>query len=99
MADIDPLSAKRRRSIERSLRAARTRGIGVNSPPRKTVDMAKRPYGAGALSIRVDSHGNASWYGQWRVGPRRVTRKLGPKREVRTRLGLTRAQAERKLQP
>ena len=40
----------------------------------------------------------ASWYGQWWVGGRRVTRALGRKREPGTRLGLTRAQAERELQ-
>jgi len=97
-AAVEPLSPKSRRAIERSLRAARTRRAVGNSSPRKTVDMAKRPYGAGALSIRADSHGRASWYGQWRVGGRRVTRKLGSKREVGTRLGLTRAQAERRLQ-
>jgi integrase len=97
-AAIEPFSPKSRQSIERSLRAARTRRAVGNSSPRKTAEMAKRPYGAGALSIRADSNGRMSWYGQWRVGGRRVTRKLGSKREVGTRLGLTRAQAERRLQ-
>lgn len=54
---------------------------------------ARRPYGTGSLTVRSNA-----WYGQWRVGGRRVTRKLGRKREPGTRMGLTRAQAERRLQ-
>jgi integrase len=54
--------------------------------------MAKRSYGTGALFEKGDS-----WYGQWRVGGRLVKRKLGPRREVGTRQGLTKTQAEREL--
>lgn len=60
--------------------------------------MARRSKGTGSLSTRKDARGVASWYGQWWVGGRRVTRALGRKREPGTRLGLTRAQAERELQ-
>ena len=60
--------------------------------------MARRSRGTGSLSVRKDARGIASWYGQWWVGERRVTRALGRKREPGTRIGLTRAQAERELQ-
>ncbi len=59
--------------------------------------MAKRSYGTGSLFVRRDAGGREHWYGQWRVGQRQVARKLGPKRAVGTREGLTRAQAEREL--
>ena len=54
--------------------------------------MAKRSYGTGSLFEK-----GGSWYGQWRVGGRLVKRKLGARREVGTRQGLTKAQAEREL--
>ncbi len=54
--------------------------------------MAKRSYGTGSLFEK-----GGTWYGQWRVGGRLVKRKLGPQREVGTRRGLTKAQAEREL--
>lgn len=60
--------------------------------------MPKRSYGTGSLAVRRGARGRESWYGQWRVGGRRVTRKLDVKREAETRTGLTRAQAERRLQ-
>ena len=60
--------------------------------------MARRSRGTGSLSTRKDGRGQLSWYGQWWVGGRRVTRALGRKREPGTRIGLTRAQAERELQ-
>ena len=60
--------------------------------------MARRSKGTGSLSTRKDARSVASWYGQWWVGGRRATRALGRKREPGTRLGLTRAQAERELQ-
>ena len=60
--------------------------------------MARRSRGTGSLSIRRDARGLESWYGQWWVGDRRVTRKIGPKRETGARRGLTRSQAERELQ-
>ena len=60
--------------------------------------VARRSRGTGSLSIRKGARGLASWYGQWWVGNRRVTRALGRRREPGTRIGLTRAQAERELQ-
>lgn len=60
--------------------------------------MARRSYGTGSLSLRRDARGAESWYGQWWIGARRVTRRIGTKRERGTRRGLTRAQAERELQ-
>jgi integrase len=60
--------------------------------------VARRSRGTGSLSVRRNARGVESWYGQWWVGGRRVTRKLGPKREAGTRRGLTRGQAERELQ-
>ena len=60
--------------------------------------MARRSRGTGSLSTRKDARGLASWYGQWWLGGRRVTRALGRQREPGTRVGLTRAQAERELQ-
>jgi hypothetical protein len=53
---------------------------------------ARRSYGTGNLRVRRGSR-----YGQWWVGDRRVQRKLGPKREPRSREGLTRKQAEAEL--
>lgn len=58
---------------------------------------AGRRYGTGSLYIRVDGAGRESWYGHWRVSGRQVKRKIGPKREAGTRVGLTRAQAEAAL--
>jgi integrase len=60
--------------------------------------VSRRSYGTGSLSARADARGREAWYGQWRIGGRRVTRKLGLKRPAGTREGLTRAQAERQLQ-
>jgi hypothetical protein len=60
--------------------------------------MPKRSCGTGSLAVCRGARGRESWYGQWRVGGRRVTRKLDVKREAATRTGLTRAQAERRLQ-
>lgn len=57
----------------------------------------RRSYGSGSLTTRRDAAGVDSWYGQWRAGGRRITRKLGPKRRPGTREGLTRSQAEREL--
>ena len=59
--------------------------------------MAKRSYGSGRLFVRVDAAGAESWYGSWRVGGRRVKRRLGPKRRAGTADGLTRTQAEAEL--
>jgi hypothetical protein len=60
--------------------------------------MSRRPYGSGSLSVRRDAGGQEAWYGQWWAGGRRITRKVGPKRERGSRRGLTRAGAERELQ-
>src|SRR4051795_3014589 len=59
--------------------------------------MAKRSYGSGRLFVRVDAAGAESWYGSWRVGGRRIKRRLGPKRRASTADGLTRTQAEAEL--
>ena len=60
--------------------------------------MARRSRGTGGLFVRTDSVGRESWYGQWRVGERRVKRRLGTRRRAGSRDGLTRSQAERRLQ-
>ena len=62
------------------------------------MDVAKRSYGTGQLRVVRDAAGRESWYGRWRGGGRRRNRKLGPKRQPGTRDGLTRVQAERRLQ-
>jgi integrase len=59
--------------------------------------MAKRSYGSGRLFVRVDAAGVESWYGSWRVGGRRVKRRLGAKRRSSSADGLTRTQAEAEL--
>jgi integrase len=58
---------------------------------------ARRPPGTGALIIRPDKAGRETWYGKWRVGERQVKRKLGPRREPGSTVGLTRRQAEAAL--
>ncbi|MGC1799899.1 MAG: tyrosine-type recombinase/integrase, partial [Solirubrobacterales bacterium] len=60
-------------------------------------DMARRSYGTGALYVRRDARGRATWYAKWRVGGRQVKRRIGAVRQTGTREGLTRAQAEREL--
>jgi integrase len=59
--------------------------------------MSKRSYGSGRLFPRKDKGGNESWYVSWRVGTRRVQRKIGAKRAPGSKTGLTRTQAEREL--
>src|SRR4051812_50043037 len=59
--------------------------------------MAKRSYGSGRLFVRADSAGRETWYGSWRIGGRRVKRRLGPKRRPSMADGLTRTQAEAEL--
>jgi integrase len=61
------------------------------------LDMSKRSYGTGSLFVRTDAAGRESWYGQWRSGDALVKRKLGAKRPVGERSGLTKAQAEAEL--
>src|SRR6195952_2035599 len=59
--------------------------------------MARRSYGTGQLFVRADSNGRETWYGSWRVGGRRVKRRVGLKRRASTSDGLTRTQAEGEL--
>ena len=59
--------------------------------------MGKRSYGSGQLFVRADGNGRETYYGSWRVGGRRVKRRLGPKRRAGTSDGLTRTQAEAEL--
>ena len=40
--------------------------------------MARRSYGTGALYVRRDARGRATWYGKWRAGDRQVMRRPGP---------------------
>jgi len=47
--------------------------------------------------VRADSNGRETWYGSWRVGGRRVKRRIGLKRRASTSEGLTRTQAEAEL--
>jgi integrase len=61
------------------------------------VVMARRSYGTGQLFVRADSSGRETWYGSWRVGGRRVKRRVGLKRRRSTSDGLTRTQAEAEL--
>jgi integrase len=58
---------------------------------------ARRPRGTGALFVVRDGGGRETWYGKWRVGSTQVKRRIGPKRAVATRDGLTRTQAEAEL--
>jgi len=44
--------------------------------------MGKRSYGSGQLFVRADGNGRETYYGSWRVGGRRVKRRLGPKRRA-----------------
>lgn len=60
--------------------------------------MARRSYGSGSLSVRIDAAGVETWYARWYFDGRQVQRKIGPKRRVGSREGLTRAQAEREMQ-
>jgi hypothetical protein len=52
----------------------------------------RRSYGTGNLRVR-----RGAWVGQWRIGGRQVSRKLGPVRKPGDREGLTRKQAEAEL--
>lgn len=58
---------------------------------------AKRSYRSGSLFVRRDRGGAETWYGSWYAHGRRVKRRVGPKRAVGTRSGLTRPQAEAEL--
>jgi integrase len=58
---------------------------------------ARRAPGSGCLIVREDSAQRESWYGKWTVDGQQVKRRVGAKREVGTRDGLTRTQAEAEL--
>lgn len=47
--------------------------------------------------IRRDAAGRETWYGKWRVEGQQVKRRIGTKRAVGTRHGLTKTQAEAEL--
>jgi integrase len=57
----------------------------------------RRPHGTGGLFVRRDAAGRETWYGKWRVDGQQVKRRIGLKRAVGTRDGLTRIQAEAEL--
>src|SRR5215218_1621757 len=59
--------------------------------------MPRRSYGTGSLTVRADSAGRETWYGQWHSNGRRIKRRIGPKRTDGARDGLTRSQAEAEL--
>jgi hypothetical protein len=57
----------------------------------------RRAYGAGSLYPVAGSRGRETWYGRWYVGKRRVQRRIGPKRQLHDKAGLTKAEAEAEL--
>jgi integrase len=67
--------------------------ISPMQPERNT----RRSYSTGSLYVHRDGNGVETWYGRWRIGSRRVNRKVGLKRAPGTREGLTKAQAEAEL--
>jgi integrase len=58
----------------------------------------RRARGQASLFPRTDRAGRVHWYGQWWAGGKPVMRAIGLKRAPGVREGLTRAQAEVKLQ-
>ena len=73
-------------------------GAGKPCAPRDImVWWQRRSYGSGSLQIRSDHNGRETYYGSWRVGGRRVKRRLGVKRTPSCADGLTRVQAEAAL--
>lgn len=58
---------------------------------------SRRSYGTGSLYVHGDANGKEAWYGRWYSGPKRIKRRIGPKRQPGSREGLTRAQAEAEL--
>jgi integrase len=58
---------------------------------------SRRGAGQGALIVKIDRAGRATYYGKWRVGQRQVMTRIGLKRDPHTREGLTRTQAEKEL--
>jgi hypothetical protein len=59
--------------------------------------MSRRSYGSGQLFVWADRNGRETWYGSWRVGGRRIKRRIGLKRKPSTSEGLTRTQPEAAL--
>lgn len=59
--------------------------------------VARRSYGSGSLQIRADRNGRETWYALWRVGERRVKRRVGLKRSPSCADGLTRVMAEKEM--
>ena len=59
--------------------------------------VARRSYGSGSLQIRADGNGRETWYALWRVGDRRVKRRVGLKRTPSSSDGLTRMMAEKAM--
>ena len=94
---MDLASPDEEQWIGRSLRHARTRRANAPAQARHHLAVPKRSYGSGSLYTRVDARGKVSWYGHFRVGARQIKKRIGPKREVGARNGLTRAQAEARL--
>jgi integrase len=82
----------------RSLRIARQRAHQPCALAEQNGGMPKRSYGTGQLYVVKGARGRETWYGRWRTGERKINRRIGGKRATGTRMGLTRAQAERKLQ-
>ncbi len=64
---------------------------------RRVTDDSRRSYGTGSLYVHTDADGQETWYGRWYSGGRRIKRKIGPKRQSGSRIGLTRGQAEAEL--
>ena len=81
----------------RKVRDLRQLALELRGPISEDGDVARRSYGTGALYVRRDAQGRATWYGKWRVGARQVKRRIGTVRQAGSRQGLTRAQAEREL--
>ena len=59
---------------------------------------ARRAWGNGSLIVRRDSQGRGTWYAKWRDAQRRqVMRKIGPKRENGSKVGLSKTEANAEL--
>lgn len=62
-----------------------------------TAAKPRRGYGTGSLLLRRGADGREVWYGRWRLGEKRLNRRIGLKRRRGTGEGLTRSQAEAEL--
>jgi hypothetical protein len=73
-------------------------GGGANVCPCDILGVvARRSYGSGSLQIRADHNGRETWYALWRIGDRRVKRRIGLKRTPSCPDGLTRVMAEQAM--